>query len=129
MIVGSPTAKQRKYFEIMLEAQDAALEAFKPGARCREVDMAANRVLRARGCRPFIRHHTGHGLGLEEHEPPWLDIGDRTVMRPGMVFSCEPGVYIPGLGGFRHSDTVLIKKDGAEILTRYPRDIESLTIA
>jgi len=129
MIVGSPTAKQRKYFEIMLEAQDAALEAFKPGARCREVDMAANRVLRARGCRPFIRHHTGHGLGLEEHEPPWLDIGDRTVVRPGMVFSCEPGVYIPGLGGFRHSDAVLIKKEGAEILTRYPRDIESLTIA
>ena len=129
MVVGRSNTKQRKYFEIMLEAQGAALGAFKPGATCREVDMAANRVLRRRGCRSFIRHHTGHGIGLEEHEPPWLDVGDKTVMRPGMVFSCEPGVYITGLGGFRHSDTVLVTKGGAEILTRYPRDLESLTVA
>lgn len=129
MIVGRPNTKQRKYFEVMLEAQDAAFEAFRPGATCREVDMAANRVLRRRGCRSFIRHHTGHGIGLEEHEPPWLDVGDNTILRPGMVLSCEPGVYVPGLGGFRHSDTVLIKKDGAQILTHYPRDLESLTVA
>ena len=80
------------------------------------------------GCEKYVLHHTGHGLGLEGHEPPWLDIGDQTVLKPGMVFSCEPGIYIPGFAGFRHSDTVLITEDGAEIITYYPRDIESLTI-
>ncbi len=129
MIIGEPTKKQRRYFEVMLKAQGEALASFKPGAKCSDVDKAARRVIRKAGYEELIRHHTGHGLGLEGHEPPWLDIGDETVMKPGMVFSCEPGIYEPGYAGFRHSDTVVITEDGAEVITYYPRDLDSLTIS
>ena len=128
MIIGKPTEKQRKYFEVMVAAQKAAMEAFGPGRKCSEVDKAATRIIRKMGCGTLLRHHTGHGLGLEAHEPPWLDVGDDTMMKLGMIFSCEPGIYEPGFGGFRHSDTVVITKDGAEVITYYPRDIDSLTI-
>jgi Xaa-Pro aminopeptidase len=76
----------------------------------------------------YWKHHTGHGIGLRYHEGPFLDIGDATVLQPGMVLTVEPGLYAPNLGGFRHSDTVLITEDGLEILTYYPRDLESLTL-
>jgi len=128
MIVGEPTEKQRRYFEAMLKAQDAALAAFRPGAKCSDVDKAATRAIKKAGLTRLVRHHTGHGLGLEGHEPPWLDVGDNTVLKPGMILSCEPGIYETGYAGFRHSDTVLITKEGAEVVTYYPRDIESLTI-
>lgn len=128
MVVGEPTERQKKYFKVMLEAQETALSAFKPGAKCSDVDKAARKVLQKAGYDDLIRHHTGHGLGLEEHEPPWLDIGDDTIMKSGMVFSCEPGIYIPGYAGFRHSDTVLITEDGKEVITYYPRDLDSLII-
>lgn len=128
MIVGKPSEKQKKYFKVMVEAQDAALKAFKPGAKCSDVDKAAAKIFRKAGLTSLVRHHTGHGLGLEGHEPPWLDIGDETVLKPGMVFSCEPGIYEPKFAGFRHSDTVVITEDGAEVLTYYPRDLDSLTI-
>ena len=128
MVLGDPTVKQRKFFEIMVQAQDQALNALRPGAKCSSVDKATHRVFRKAGLTKLTRHHTGHGLGLEGHEPPWLDAGNDTVLRPGMVVSCEPGIYEPGFGGFRHSDTVLITEEGAERLTYYPRDIKSLTI-
>jgi len=129
MIVGRPTPKQERYFEAMLKAQDAALEAMGPGVKCSEVDRAANEVFVEAGYRDLIRHHTGHGIGLEGHEPPWLDVGNDVELRPGMVVSCEPGIYELGFGGFRHSDTVVITEDGAELITYYPRDIESLTLS
>ena len=128
MILGEPTPKQRRYFEIMLKAQEEAFKAFKPCAKCSSVDEAATKAFVKAGFSKLMRHHTGHGLGLEGHEPPWLDIGSDTVLKPGMVLSCEPGIYEPGFGGFRHSDTVLITEDGAEIVTYYPRDLDSLTI-
>jgi len=128
MIVGEPNEKQRRYFEVMRKAQEAAMNSLKPGARCCDADKAASKVIREAGYSHLVRHHTGHGIGLQGHEPPWLDLGDTTVLKPGMVVSCEPGIYEPGFGGFRHSDTILITEDGAEPLTYYPRDIESLTI-
>jgi len=128
LLLGEPTPKQQKYFEVMLKAQDEAFKAFKPGAKCSSVDKATEKVFRKARLSKLMRHHTGHGLGLEGHEPPWLDIGNDEVLRPGMVLSCEPGIYESGYGGFRHSDTVLITEDGAEIVTYYPRDLESLTI-
>ena len=128
MIVGKPTVKQKRYFGVMVEAQRAALEAFGPGRKCSEVDKAATKVILKAGYGELMRHHTGHGLGLEGHEPPWLDVGDNTVMKPGMIFSCEPGIYEAGFAGFRHSDTVVITEDGAEVITYYPRDLDSLTI-
>ena len=74
------------------------------------------------------RHHTGHAIGIRYHEGPFLDSGDTTEIRPGMVFTVEPGLYAPDVGGFRHSDTVLVTDDGIEILTYYPRDLESLVV-
>ena len=128
MFLGEPTVKQRKHFETMTKAQNEAFKAFKPGAKCSSVDEAATRVFTKAGLSKLLRHHTGHGLGLEGHEPPWLDVGNNGILKPGMVLSCEPGIYEPGFGGFRHSDTVVITIDGAEVITYYPRDIESLTI-
>jgi len=128
MILGEPTAKQQKYFEAMLKAQEEAFKTLKPSAKCSSVDKATAKVFKKAGFDKLTRHHTGHGLGLEGHEPPWLDIGNEAVLKPGMIVSCEPGIYEPGFGGFRHSDTVLITEDGTEIITYYPRDLESLTI-
>lgn len=128
MIMGKPTEKQEKYFEIMVKMQDAALDKFGPGVKCSDVDRATINAAREQGVADYLLHHTGHGIGLEGHEPPWLDQGNDELLRPGMVVSCEPGIYVPGFAGFRHSDTVLITKEGAELITSYPRDLRSLTI-
>jgi Xaa-Pro aminopeptidase len=128
MIMGKPTAKQEKYFNVMVKAQEAAFEAFKPGAKCSDVDKATINVFKKAGLFHLVLHHTGHGLGLEGHEPPWLDVGNDELLQPGMVLSCEPGIYETGFAGFRHSDTVLITEDGSELITYYPRGIDELTI-
>ena len=128
MIVGKPTSKQKRYFNVMVKAQEAAFKAFKPGVKCSDIDKATIKVFKKAGLMHLVTHHTGHGLGLEGHEPPWLDIGNDKPLQAGMVVSCEPGIYETGFAGFRHSDTVLITEDGAEIITYYPRNIESLTI-
>ncbi len=77
---------------------------------------------------PYWKHHTGHAIGLRYHEGPYLDTGDDTIMQPGMVFTVEPGLYAPELGGFRHSDTVAITADDIEMMTYYPRDWQNLVI-
>jgi len=128
MIVGEPTQKQKRYFDVMVKAQEAAFKTFKPGAKCSKIDKATIGVFKKAGLMHLVLHHTGHGLGLEGHEPPWLDIGNEEPLRAGMVVSCEPGIYEVGFAGFRHSDTVLITEDGAEVITYYPRDLEELTI-
>jgi len=128
MIVGEPTPKMERYFEVMVEAQDASIEALGPGVKCSEVDRASNKVFKDAGYTSMIRHHTGHGIGLEGHEPPYLDIGNDEELKPGMVVSIEPGIYELGYAGFRHSDSAVITEDGYELVTYYPRDIESLTI-
>ena len=128
VIVGKPSSKARKYFTAMVEAQTSAFKAFGPGVRCQTVDQAARVTVQKLGLDRYLLHHTGHGIGLEGHEPPWLDPGDDTTMKSGMVFSCEPGLYFPGYAGFRHSDTVAITKSGMSFITEYPRGLEDLTI-
>lgn len=128
MFMGEPTADQRHYFEHMLALQDLAINAIKPGITCSEVDTAVRAYFKVHDLVPYWKHHTGHTIGLRYHEGPFLDIGDETVIRPGLVFTVEPGLYVPGLGGFRHSDTVVVRGDGVEVLTFYPRDLESLII-
>jgi Xaa-Pro aminopeptidase len=127
MIVGKPSEKQKKYFDAMVKAQDAAFNAFKPGAKCSDIDHASINAFKKAGLISLVKHHTGHGLGLEGHEPPWLDVGNSELLRAGMVVSCEPGIYETGYAGFRHSDTVLVTDDGMELLTYYPRNIDELT--
>jgi len=128
VIVGKPSSRAKRCFEAMLKAQDAALKEFRPGIRCSRIDQAARKSIEDSGLIDAHRHHTGHGIGLDGHEPPWLDPGDSTVIREGMVFSCEPGLYFPGYAGFRHSDTVVITKRGMDFVTHYRRELEELTI-
>jgi Xaa-Pro aminopeptidase len=128
MVIGEPSAEQERMFGHMKAVQEVAFDAIKPGARCSDVDMAVRTYFAQHDLFAYWRHHTGHAIGLRYHEGPFLDSGDHTEIRRGMVFTVEPGLYAPDLGGFRHSDTVLVTDDGIELLTYYPRDLESLII-
>jgi Xaa-Pro dipeptidase len=129
MVIGTPTTRMRDLFSHMLEAQQIAFGAFAPGATCADVDAAVLRYFEDNDLLPYWRQHVGHAIGLRNHEAPFLDVGDHTPLEPGMVFTIEPGLYANDVGGFRHSDTVVVTTDGIEILTDYPRDLESLTIS
>ena len=126
MFVGEPSAEQRRFFDLMVELQDICFAAIKPGHSCSEVDVEMRRFYEEHDLWPYWRHHVGHALGLLGHEAPFLDIGDQTIIQPGMVFSVEPGIFVMGLGGFRHSDTLVVTETGIELLTYYPRDLASL---
>lgn len=128
LFLGEPTQKVAAYHKVMLGMQEAAIAAVRAGAKCSEVDLAARRFAVENGVENLLLHHTGHGMGLEGHESPFFDLGDETVIQPGMVFSVEPGIYVPGLGGFRHSDTVIVHEDYVEIVTHYPRSTEDLVV-
>jgi Xaa-Pro dipeptidase len=128
MIIGSPTDEQRRLFDHVVAAQQTAFDALRPGVTAADVDGAVLRYFEDNDLLPYWRQHTGHAIGLRNHEAPFLDIGDHTPIEIGMVFTIEPGLYDDQLGGFRHSDTVLVVEDGIELLTSYPSDIESLTI-
>ena len=128
MFVGEPTAEQRQMFVHMKAAQEVAFAAMKPGIPCSEVDNAVRSYYERHNLQDYWKHHSGHAIGLKYHEGPYLDSGDPTPLQPGMVFTVEPGLYAPKLGGFRHSDTVVITADGLERLTYYPRDLEALII-
>jgi len=128
MIVGEPTPEQARAFEAMLALQTRALEIMAPGVPAGEVELATVRVAEELGVSSNLRHHVGHSIGLEGHEAPFLDRGEETVLEPGMVFTVEPGVYIKELGGFRHSDTVVITEDGCRVMTDYPRELKDLVI-
>lgn len=128
MVIGRPSAAQRHAFEAMVALQDRALEVMLPGRPIGSVELEVMAAAAELGVAGGLRHHVGHSIGLEGHEAPFLDRGETDLLEPGMVFTIEPGVYLPELGGFRHSDTVLITETGNRPLTRYPRDLESLTI-
>ncbi len=126
MFVGLPSEKQQYYFNLMKEAQEIAFGAIKPGDPYSVVDTEVRRFFDKHNLWEYWRHHQGHSIGLEGHEAPFFDIGDDSLMQPGMVVCVEPGIYVPGLGGFRHSDTGVITERGFEIITNYPRDWASL---
>mgnify|MGYP005841951467 CR=1 FL=1 len=128
MIMGPANDRQKQMFANMIELQDLAFELLRPGILCAEIDRKLRQYYERNELMTYWKHHVGHAIGLRYHEGPFLDIGDKTEIQPGMVFTVEPGLYVPDLGGFRHSDTVLITKNGIDILTYYPRDLENLTI-
>jgi Xaa-Pro dipeptidase len=128
LVIGEPSDQVRRLFAHMLDAQETAFAAIRPGATCGDVDRAVLAYLDENGLRRYWRQHVGHAIGLRNHEAPFLDEGDETTIEPGMVFTVEPGLYDEAVGGFRHSDTVAVTGDGIEILTEYPRDLESLLI-
>jgi Xaa-Pro dipeptidase len=128
MVIGTPTDEMRRLFDHVVAAQQVAFDALRPGVTCADVDGAVMRYFEDNELLPYWRQHTGHAIGLRNHEAPFLDIGDHTPVEPGMVFTIEPGLYDDELGGFRHSDTVAVVEDGIELLTSYPSDLESLTL-
>lgn len=127
-VLGTPTADQQRFFNHMLALQDTAFDALQTARICADVDKAVRAYYDKHDLNAHWRHHTGHAIGLRYHESPYLDRGDRTELQPGMVFTVEPGLYHPQLGGFRHSDMVRITDSGMELMTWYPRDLDSLTI-
>lgn len=128
MIMGEPSDEQARLFNLMLGAQDLALDTIKPGIPCSDVDKAVRAYFKEHDIEPYWRHHTGHAKSTLVHEAPFLDIGDQREIEVGMVFTVEPGLYVPEFAGFRHSDTIAVTEDGFEWLTYYPRDLESMTI-
>jgi Xaa-Pro dipeptidase len=126
--VGKPTDYAKKLYDAMLAAHDTGAENMREGAIAEDVDRQSLEQIRKAGFEKFLKHRTGHGIGLEAHESPWIAEGDKTVLKQGMTFSCEPGVYDPNWGGFRHSDTVVVRKDKGEILNKYPTRLEDMII-
>jgi Xaa-Pro dipeptidase len=126
MFVREVSKEQEKYFQFMYVAQEVAFRHIKPGKPTSYVEEAVQAYFKENGITEFTRHHTGHAIGLLFHESPFFDLGDHTIMEPGMVFTVEPGLYVKGLGGFRHSDTVIVTEDGMEMMTYYPRDLEAM---
>jgi Xaa-Pro dipeptidase len=126
--VGKPSDFAKRLFDAMLAAHDVGVETLKEGAVAEEVDQKSLDQIRKAGFEKLLKHRTGHGIGLDGHEPPWIAEGDKTVLQQGMTFSCEPGVYDPAWGGFRHSDTVVVRKDKGEVLNTYPTRLEEMII-
>jgi Xaa-Pro aminopeptidase len=124
--VGAPNAKGKRMYRAVLEAQLAAIDAVRPGVTTVSVDRAARRVLAGHGLDHCFIHSTGHGLGLEIHEPPRLGKRDRRRLCPGMAITIEPGAYIDGFGGVRIEDTVVVTESGCEILTPTPKDLHTV---
>jgi Xaa-Pro dipeptidase len=117
-----PTDRQRKVWDIVRRAQEAAFKAAKPGAECQSVDAAARKVIEDAGFGPdykYLTHRLGHGIGMDGHEWTYLVRGNTTALRPGMCFSNEPGIYIYGEMGIRHEDIMFITESGAENMTKW----------
>ncbi len=117
VVLGQPSEQQLKLHQVVLEAHDAAIAAIKDGVTAGDVDRAARTVIEAAGLGEHFIHRVGHGLGLDAHEGPSLDPGSELVLEAGMVVTIEPGVYIPGLGGVRIEDDVVVEPSGARLLT------------
>ena len=120
--VGHASREARSMYDAVLEAQLAAIAAVRPGVRVADVDRAARSVLKNSGLGKFFTHSTGHGVGLEIHEPPRIANGAEDVLQPGMVITIEPGVYVPERGGVRIEDMVIVTESGCDVLTPASKD-------
>jgi Xaa-Pro aminopeptidase len=121
--VGEPPQKVKEVYEIVREAQEAAFQAVRPGVQAEEVDGAARNVIEDAGYGEGFIHRTGHGIGLDEHEPPWIVRGNQQSLVEGMCFSIEPGIYLAGEFGVRIEDIVTVTADGARRLNLADRDL------
>ena len=128
VFVGEISDEQRQFYAVVQAANEAARQAARPGVTAESVDIAARQVIIDAGHEHLMRHRTGHGLGLQAHEAPYIVQGNRQILQPGMVFTIEPGIYRLGEIGVRIEDAVLIADGGCESLTSYPRGIVVLDI-
>ncbi len=120
-VIGEPPRDYEKVHEIVEAAVQAAMKAARPGVLARVVDAAARNVIAEAGFAEYFVHRTGHGMGVEGHEPPYITSTSDTVLDVGMVFSIEPGIYLPGRFGIRLEDIVILREDGPEIFSQLPR--------
>lgn len=120
---GEINNKQEEIYNTVLKAQLKALETARVGVKCSEVDLAARNVIEAAGYGEYFPHRLGHGLGVSVHEYPSLTSTNSLLLEKGMVFTAEPGIYVPGVAGVRIEDDVVITEDGIEILTKYPKEL------
>lgn len=124
-LIGEPTAEQQKIYDTVLAANEAAKAIVAPGVKMGDIDKAARDVINAAGYGEYFTHRTGHGLGLDTHEPiPQIAAGVEDVLEAGMVFTIEPGIYLPKVGGVRIEDNILVTETGKEVLTSYKRELK-----
>lgn len=122
--VGEPTAKEREVHGVVRRAQQAAFEAVRPGVECQEIDRVARAVITEAGYGEYFIHRVGHGIGLTTHEPPYMVEGETQILEPGMCFSIEPGIYLPGQFGVRIEDIVTVVPDGGRRLNQTPHRMQ-----
>lgn len=127
--LGSMPAKMREVYHIVLEAQLAAIEAIRPGKVCAEIDAVAREVITRAGYGEQFQHGLGHGMGLETHEPPFFNnLQTDVVLEPGIVMTVEPGIYLPGLGGVRIEDDIVVTDKGCHVLSSFRKDIDTAVL-
>ena len=122
-VLGNTGSEQKKIFKIIQDVQLATLQQVGPGKSCCELDEFARKKIERRGYGDYFGHSLGHGVGLDIHELPRLGANDKTILQPGMVVTIEPGIYIPGIGGVRIEDTVLITEKSCQLLTSLPKEL------
>ncbi len=128
LFLGAPTSKVKRTYRAVLEAQLAAADAVRPGVKTSDVDAAARKVLKGYGLDGAFIHSTGHGLGLEIHEPPRIGKRDKTKLQAGMAITIEPGVYLEGFGGIRIEDTLVVTATGCQVLTPTSKELRLIAI-
>lgn len=128
LVTGKVTSKFTNVYRSVLSAQQQAIAVIRPGVKAGEVDRVARSALEEAGFGPYFEHGLGHGLGLEIHEAPRLRKDSETLLQAGMVITIEPGVYLPGWGGIRIEDDILVTPDGHEVLTHVPRELETVRL-
>jgi Xaa-Pro aminopeptidase len=124
VVVGEPPPGFEEAYSAVQAAQAAAVDAVRPGIAAQDIDRTARAIVDAAGYGDRFIHRTGHGIGLEVHEPPYIVEGDETPLEPGMTFSVEPGIYLEGRFGIRIEDIVTVTSDGVDRLNRSPRDLK-----
>ena len=123
LAVGQPPADLQKIYNIVFKAQAESLAMVKAGMKCKDIDKIARDIISKEGFGDKFRHGLGHGVGLDIHEEPRFNTSDETVLDENMVMTIEPGIYIPGLGGVRIEDSVIVKQNGYELLTKVTKDL------
>lgn len=128
LVTGKIPPKLQRVYEVVLKAQQQAIAAIRPGVVAADVDRVARDLISSAGFGRYFGHGLGHGLGLQVHEAPRLAANSRTVLKPGMVVTVEPGIYLPGWGGVRIEDDVLVTRTGHEVLTSVPKQFEEALV-
>lgn len=121
---GDITDKQKEIYDTVLKAELAAIEASRPGVKCSEVDLTARNIIREAGYGDYFPHRLGHGLGISVHEYPSLTETNSLQLEKGMVYTIEPGIYVPGVAGVRIEDDVVVTENGVEVLTKFPKELQ-----